>query len=65
MQTELLSIKEACVILNCGVTKFYDLLNQGKIKAVKLEGRTLVPTAEINLFITSLEDYKPQNTRSA
>ena len=63
MQTELLSVKEACAVLNCGVTKLYKLFNEQKIKAIKCEGRTFVTRAEIDAFIASLEDYKPQKMR--
>ncbi|MAH04252.1 MAG: hypothetical protein CL561_01695 [Alphaproteobacteria bacterium] len=63
MHTELLSVKEACVALNCGVTKLYKLFNDQKIKAIKCEGRTFVTRAEIEAFIASLENYKPQKMR--
>lgn len=65
MQTELLSVKEACVVLNCGVTKLYEILNDGKLKAVKLDGKTLIPRSEITAFITSLKGYEAQKVRGA
>lgn len=63
MPTQLLSVKEACAVLNCGVTKFYKLLNEQKIKAIKCDGRTFITRAEIDAFISSLENYKPQTSR--
>lgn len=63
MQTELLSIKEAAAVLNCGVTSFYKMLNNGQLKGVRLNGKTLIPRTELDEFIASLETYKPQKLR--
>lgn len=63
MQQELCSIKETCAILNCGTTNLYKILNSGRLKAVKLNRKTLIPRVEINKYITSLDTYKPQKTR--
>lgn len=37
-----------------GTTKFYELLNAGTIRAVKLGSRTLVPESEVARLIASL-----------
>lgn len=63
MQAELLSVKEACGVLNCGPTKLYEILNDGKLKAVKLDRKTLIPKSEITAFIDSLDSYEAKDSQ--
>lgn len=47
----LLTIPEACATIRIGRTKFYQLLNAGEIKAVKIGKKTLVPQSAILQWI--------------
>ena len=53
----LLTIPEACAMIRVGRTKFYQLLNAGEIKAVKISKKTLVPKITIDEWIKSLPLY--------
>lgn len=61
MQTELLTIPEFCKAINLGKTSAYKLINTGKIKALKLGKKTLVPRSSIDEFIASLPVYGASN----
>ena len=54
MNEELLSIPQVKQILKIGTTKTYALINEGKLKAVKLGGKTLFCRSTVNDFIQSL-----------
>lgn len=51
-----ITVKEACSSLRCGVTKLYELMASGKVKAKKDGGRTLVDVASLNRYQTDLPD---------
>jgi excisionase family DNA binding protein len=53
--------REACEALRCGKTKLFDLLKSGRLKAVRLGTKTLIPTSEIERFIAEL----PANSNAA
>lgn len=53
----LLTIPEACAAIRVGRTKFYQLLNSGEIKAVKIGKKTLVPQAAIFQWIDGLDQH--------
>lgn len=55
--TMLLTIPEACAAIRIGRTKFYQLLNSGEIKAVKIGKKTLIPIKELENFINKLPNY--------
>lgn len=55
----LVTIPEACAAIKIGRTKFYQLLNSEKIRAVKIGKKTLIPISELEKFIDSLPVYKP------
>lgn len=55
--TRLLSVAHCLEALGIGRTRFYELLNNGTIKALKSGRRTLVHSAEIDRFIANLEAY--------
>lgn len=62
MQAELLTITEFCKSVNLGRTVAYRLINEGKVKAVKLGKKTLIPRSSVDDFIASLPAY--QNTKN-
>ncbi len=49
------SVDEAARRLAIGRTLLYDLIGQGKIRAIKLNSRTIVPVSEIDRILTSNE----------
>lgn len=61
MKPELLTINEFCRAINLGKTSVYKLINEGKVKAVKLGKKTLVPQSSVNDFISSLPKYKSKD----
>ena len=48
-----------------GNRKFYELLNSGRLKAVKLDGGTFIHTDEIRRFTEALPEYEPQQREVA
>jgi excisionase family DNA binding protein len=48
------TVMEACAALRVGRTKLYELLADKKLKAVALDGRTLILRDEIERFLTEL-----------
>ena len=46
--------REACEALCIGRTKLYELIGARKLKAVALGGKTLIPRAEIEQFLSQL-----------
>ncbi len=51
---KLLSIKDACVRVGCGRSKFYDLVARGQITIHKLGSSSKVRSDELDAFINSL-----------
>jgi len=58
MKNDLLTIPEFCERVSLGKTSVYQLLNEGKVKAVKLGKKTLIPRSSLNEFVASLPGYK-------
>ncbi len=58
MKSEVLahSIGGATKALNCGRTKLYELMAEGRIKAKKLGTKTLIPHSELVSLLDSLPD---------
>lgn len=52
----LVSIREAGHILGIGRSKIYELLGQGDLESVKLDGRRLVVMASIKELIQKLRE---------
>jgi excisionase family DNA binding protein len=52
------TINKALEILSIGRTKFYQELNAGRIKALKVGKRTLVTQESIDNWLKSLPSYK-------
>jgi excisionase family DNA binding protein len=44
-------VPEACHLLGIGRTSLYELVRDGKLKLVKIAGRTLVPHSELNRLL--------------
>lgn len=51
------SVPEAARILGCSRAKFYQLLGEGHIRAVRLGKRTLIPVDAIREFSAKLPAY--------
>ncbi|MFC5358240.1 helix-turn-helix domain-containing protein [Azospirillum himalayense] len=49
-----LSVAEAKSKIGVGTTKFYELLNEGKIEAVKVGRKTLVLTESLEKYVANL-----------
>lgn len=54
----LLTIPEACAMIRVGRTKFYQLLNAGEIKAVKIGKKALIKSSELEKWVCTLRHYK-------
>jgi hypothetical protein len=50
--------KVAFNALNVGTTKGHDLINRGRIKAKKLDGKTLIDMDSVDEFLASLPDAR-------
>ena len=46
-------IDEACHSLGIGRTSIYELIKTGKLKVVKIAGRSLIPASEIERLASS------------
>jgi hypothetical protein len=42
---------------SCGRTKVYELIRAGRLKAKRLDGRTLIPARDAAAFIENLPDF--------
>lgn len=51
----LLTLAQAKATIGCGNTTIYNLIGAGRLNAVKLGRRTLVPSASVRAFIESLQ----------
>ncbi len=47
MQREGLRVEEAAQVLGCGRTTVFALIREGRLRAVKLGARTIVPRSEV------------------
>jgi excisionase family DNA binding protein len=64
MNEELLDKKQTCEALGgLGFTKFYDLLKNGQLQAVKIGKRTMVKRSEISRYLSTLQPYQPENLK--
>lgn len=57
------TIPEACAMIRVGRTKFYQLLNAGEIKAVKIGKKTLIQDKELENWIYALPTYHSKQRR--
>jgi len=51
MDTISITIKDACKATGLGRTKIYELINAGRLQAVKIGGRRLIKTASIRAML--------------
>lgn len=56
----LVSVDGACTTLGCGRTHLYRLMREGKLQAVKLGSRTMVPREALDALIASLPAARPR-----
>lgn len=54
MKQLLVTTKEAWQSLGIGRTRFFEILSEGHIQAVRLGKRTLIPVAELERFAAAL-----------
>lgn len=48
------SIAGACKVIPAGRTKLYALIAEGRIEALRLDGRTVIPAASLRRFLAEL-----------
>lgn len=58
-RAEYLTVKAACDTYSIGRTSCYRLLSEGRISAVKLGGKTLIPVSSLDRYFASLPAYQP------
>jgi hypothetical protein len=54
----LVAVPQASQMLGRGVAAIYQLMGAGKIRAVKSNGRTLIPVASLHEYVKSLPEAK-------
>jgi|GEM_PF-1865642 len=55
------TINEFCKEMNIGRTSAYKELNSGRLKAIKVFGKTLIPESSIQDWLHSLPSYLTKN----
>ena len=48
------SIRDACAAVGIGRTKLYALINEGKLDARAIGGRTVIPAQSLQRFVANL-----------
>lgn len=61
MEALSLSIQEVKSTTGIGLTKLYQLINKGELKARKLGKRTFVLKSDLEDFLNNLESYPSEN----
>ena len=51
-------IPDACAVLGLGKTSIYELMKEGKLKAIKVAGRTLIDAESARALIASAATAK-------
>lgn len=51
---ELLTPREACGVLKCGLTRLYALMGDGSLHSVKMGKLRRIPRSSLNQFISGL-----------
>jgi hypothetical protein len=59
------TIQRTAQILGCAPSSIYSLLKTGKLSAVSLGGKTLIPTKSINALIRTAKPWTPDHARVA
>jgi excisionase family DNA binding protein len=50
------TVREACTATGLSRSTFYNLFRSGGLKKVRVRGRTLIPTAELQKLIDGADD---------
>jgi excisionase family DNA binding protein len=50
------TIAEACAAVGIGKTTIYELINEGKLKAIKAAGRRLILRSDLEAYLQSCRD---------
>lgn len=53
---ELLTVREACTVLKCGLTRLYQIMNKGQLRSVSFGKSRRIPRSAINVFMASLPE---------
>jgi excisionase family DNA binding protein len=53
------SIAEAVCVTGCGRSKLYEEIRDGRLRAIKLGARTLIPAEAISAWLASLPAVSP------
>jgi excisionase family DNA binding protein len=53
-ETFAFSINDACAAIGIGRTKLYSLISDGKLDARAIGGRTVIPAASLQKFVSTL-----------
>ena len=59
---ELLTVKEACEVLKCGLTRLYQLMNSGRLESVLMGKSRRITRSAINKFIASWPEATSQKS---
>ena len=62
---QIFTMQETAKILSIGLTKLYEEISSGRLKAVKVGKRTLVPQANIEEWQDNLPAYRPWKANKA
>lgn len=51
-------VNAACQVLGIGRTKLYGLINEGRIRPIKVGRRVLIPRSELEALVKRLEEER-------
>ncbi|WP_415007839.1 helix-turn-helix domain-containing protein [Aestuariivirga sp.] len=60
----LISVAAAIARLNCGRTRFYEIVNSGQLPMVKCGRRSFVRSDDLDTYISCLPPYVPVRVRA-
>ncbi|WP_083656017.1 helix-turn-helix domain-containing protein [Mongoliimonas terrestris] len=53
-------VNAACRVLGIGRTKLYGLINEGRIRPIKIGRRVLIPRSELEALVKRLEEERAE-----
>ena len=59
MEPNFVSVREACEIINLGKTKFYELLNEGRVESTRIGTRRLIVLRSVIELMPLTPDASP------
>ena len=59
MEPIFVSVREACEIINLGKTKFYELLNEGRVESTRIGTRRLIVLRSVIELMPLTPDASP------